>query len=52
MSTPILAVDTDLAVWAREQAAWRRHGIDVLRVDSMHSAIEKQYRAAFLINAH
>lgn len=51
MGTPILAVDTDLAVCTREQEAWRRHGVDVLRVDSMRDAIEKLYRGVYLFTS-
>ncbi len=51
MGTPILAVDTDLAVWTREREVWRRHGIDVQRVDSMRDAIEKLCRGVFLFTS-
>ena len=40
----IIAVDTDIAVHARESAAWAQYGVDILRVDAMHEAITRLAR--------
>lgn len=45
---PILAVDKNIKVSEEEQAAWVRHGISTVRVNSMQQAIEKLASEPFL----
>jgi DNA-binding response OmpR family regulator len=48
---PVLAVDTDTTVCARECSAWNKRGIDVVRVDSMCDALCEADRNIFLFVA-
>ena len=47
MSIPILVIDKDQTINARESAGWKRRGIDCLRVESMRQGIEKLLRGTF-----
>lgn len=51
MTLPMLAVDSNIEVSQREQAAWMEQGIATIRVDSMQEAIEKLNKEYFLIVA-
>lgn len=47
MSIPILVVDRDPAINAREAVGWKQRGINVLRVDTMRQGIEKLLYGTF-----
>lgn len=42
---PILLVDKDTAIFEHEQAGWLERGTEIIRVESMHEAIEKLFHS-------
>lgn len=51
MSYSILALDQDIEVYEREKVGWAKHGIDIIRVDSMSDARDALRRDSFLFIA-
>lgn len=51
MKIPILAVDRDMEVCAREQAGWQGQGVGIVRVDTMRQGIEELLHGAYLFVA-
>lgn len=49
MNLPMLAVDSNIEVSEREQAAWKDQGVTTVRVSSMQEAIEKLSKEKFFI---
>lgn len=48
---PMLVVDKNIEVSLREQAEWKKHGIDTVQVNTMQEAIEKLTKESFLFTA-